>query len=274
MEELIREKKSSDFRDALYKTVIVGLMSALVWWGNYFQFKIPNGGLITRIHLGNSMCVLAGLLFGRTIGGLASGIGAGLFDLLDPVFVVSAPYTFFSKFAMGFAAGHFKRSGEESKTKVIIASVIGQLVYIVLYLFKTYLSQRLLGEPVSVSLTKTGVNAITSSVNGVLSVVIAVPLYFALSKALSHTGMAKFIFEKQEKKGYLNPLTAFLTAFAVTATAIFGINLANMNKQKAAQTEKEAAYEQKIEDLQSQIDYLSDKLGVEIPAAENIETEE
>ncbi|MGN0636833.1 MAG: ECF transporter S component [Huintestinicola sp.] len=206
----------------LYSLVIVGLMAALVYAGNYLQIKIPNGTLVTRIHLGNSMCLLAGLLFGRLKGGLASGIGA----------------------------------------------VAGQLVYIVLYLLKTFISQLLLGEPASVALKLTSVNAITSTINGVLACVIAIPLYFALSKALSHTGIASFITEKEESKGWLNPLTALLTAFAVVVTALYTINLANTHKLEKKQAEKEAAYAAQIDDLQYQIDYLKSYLDVEIPERE------
>ena len=42
-------------RKTLYRIIIVGLMAALVYAGNYLQIKIPNGVLVTRIHLGNSM---------------------------------------------------------------------------------------------------------------------------------------------------------------------------------------------------------------------------
>ena len=42
--------------------IAVGLMAALCFVGNYIQIKIPNGVLITRVHLGNSMCLLAGKL--------------------------------------------------------------------------------------------------------------------------------------------------------------------------------------------------------------------
>lgn len=250
----------------LYSLVIVGLMAALVYAGNYLQIKIPNGALVTRIHLGNSMCLLAGLLFGRLKGGLASGIGAALYDLFDPVYIVSAPYTFFSKFAMGFTAGHLRKHGVSSeKTSVILGAVVGQLVYIVLYLLKTFISQLLLGEPVSVALKLTSVNALTSTVNGVLACVIAIPLYFALSKALAHTGIASFITEKEEKKGWLNPLTAGLTVFAVIVTALYTISLANTNKLEKKQAEKEAAYVAQIEDLQYQIDFLKSELNIEIP---------
>lgn len=258
--------KASSGRRKLYSIIIVGLMAALVYVGNYLQIKIPNGALVTRIHLGNSMCLLAGLLFGRLKGGLASGIGAGLYDLFDPVYIVSAPYTFFSKFAMGFTAGHIRKHGPANEKKaVIVGAIVGQLVYIVLYLLKTFISQILLGEPVAVALKLTGVNALTSTVNGVLACVIAIPLYFALSKALAHTGIAEFITEKEEKKGWFNPLTAGLTIFAIVVTTLYTIDLANTNKVEKKQAEKEAAYAAQIDDLQYQIDYLTSELGIEIP---------
>ena len=258
--------KASSGRRKLYSIIIVGLMAALVYVGNYLQIKIPNGALVTRIHLGNSMCLLAGLLFGRLKGGLASGIGAGLYDLFDPVYIVSAPYTFFSKFAMGFTAGHIRKHGPANEKKaVIVGAIVGQLVYIVLYLLKTFISQILLGEPVAVALKLTGVNALTSTVNGVLACVIAVPLYFALSKALAHTGIAEFITEREEKKGWFNPLTAGLTIFAIVVTTLYTIDLANTNKVEKKQAEKEAAYAAQIDDLQYQINYLTSELGIEIP---------
>lgn len=258
--------KASSERRKLYSIIIVGLMAALVYVGNYLQIKIPNGALVTRIHLGNSMCLLAGLLFGRLKGGLASGIGAGLYDLFDPVYIVSAPYTFFSKFAMGFTAGHIRKHGPANEKKaVIVGAIVGQLVYIALYLLKTFISQILLGEPVAVALKLTGVNALTSTINGVLACVIAVPLYFALSKALVHTGIAEFITEKEEKKGWFNPLTAGLTIFAIVVTTLYTIDLANTNKVEKKQAEKEAAYAAQIDDLQYQINYLTSELGIEIP---------
>lgn len=258
--------KASSGRRKLYSIIIVGLMAALVYVGNYLQIKIPNGALVTRIHLGNSMCLLAGLLFGRLKGGLASGIGAGLYDLFDPVYIVSAPYTFFSKFAMGFTAGHIRKHGPANEKKAVIAgAVVGQLVYIVLYLLKTFISQILLGEPASVALKLTGVNALTSTINGILACVIAIPLYFALSKALAHTGIAEFITEKEEKKGWFNPLTAGLTVFAIIVTTLYTIDLANTKKVEKKQAEKEAAYAAQIDDLRYRVDYLATELGIEIP---------
>lgn len=249
----------------LLTLVYVGLMAALVFAGNYLQIKIPNGVLLTRIHLGNSMCLLAGLLFGGMRGGLASGLGAALFDLFDPAYVVSAPYTFISKFAMGFTAGHLAKRSGNGRNDIAAAAAVGQLVYIVLYLLKTFLGQVMLGEPTALALKTTGINALTSSVNAVLSCIVAVPLYFALSKALAHTAAGALIAEKPQKHDWFNPLTTGLTVFAIAAAVIFGIDLANTNKEKKRLEEANQVYSDRLDELQYQVDYLSGQLGIEIP---------
>ncbi len=256
----------------LYSMVVVGLMAALVYAGNYMQIKIPNGTLITRIHLGNSMCLLAGLLFGRMRGGLSSGIGAMFFDLFDPAFVTSAPFTFINKFAMGFVAGHAAKRGDDSKSNIVLAAVLGQLTYTVLYLIKTFVGQLMLGEPMEVALKSTGINAVTSTVNAVISCIVAVPLYFALQKALAHSSVNMLIEEKPVKNDWFNPLTTGLTVFALAAAMLFGIDLANTNKEKKKLEAQKEAYEQQIDDLSYKIEYLSAQMNISIPERPEEET--
>lgn len=270
-EAQLMAKTMTKEKHSLYRLITIGLMAALVFAGNYLQIKIPNGVLVTRIHLGNSMCLLAGLLFGGLSGGLASGIGAGLYDLFDPVYIVSAPYTFISKFAMGFTAGILRNNNE--KVRVTVAAAVGQLVYIFLYLLKTYLTIIILGGTNEAAWAAVGTNAITSSINGVLAVIIAVPLYFLLRTALKQTTIYRLIAEndadeKKEKKGWFNPLTTVLTIFAIVVTLVFTIDLAATNKKKAAEEKKEQAYIQQIEALENKIDNLYTQLGIEIPVEE------
>ncbi len=185
----------SQKRKTLYRIITVGLMAALVYVGNYLQIKIPNGALVTRIHLGNSMCLLAGLLFGGVSGGLSSGVGAALYDLFDPAYITSAPFTFINKFAMGFTAGLLNRAkiGNEL-ARASLAAAAGQIVYIILYLIKTYFKMILVMDSTAeAAWTAVGTNAVTSLINGALAVVISVPLYFALKKALKHTEIAPLI---------------------------------------------------------------------------------
>lgn len=255
----------------LLKMISVGLMAALVFVGNYMQFKIPVSiGDVTRIHLGNSMCLLAGLLFGPGIGGLASGIGAGLFDLFDPIYIVSAPYTFCSKFAMGFLAGYLNRrlAGEERKYRplgVVIAGVAGQLVYIFLYLFKSYVTLRLVGTESHAALLAVIPKIATSGVNAVAAVLISVPLFFALKKALSHTGFYGIITGKKESKGYWNPVTALLAAYCCVITLVFSLYLSSTTKLQSAQEEKEAAISQQLADYESKLNYLAEQLNITLP---------
>lgn len=182
--------KNENSKKALLSLVTVGLMSALVYVGNYLSIPLPNEA---RVHLGNSLCLLAGLLFGGLKGGLSSGIGASLYDLFSPVYFTSAPYTFFSKFAMGFTAGLLRTRIKNEKVGVIIAAVVGQIVYIILYLGKKIVGQLMLGAPLSTAIAAVSVNAASSAVNGILACIISVPLYFALSAALKHTGFAKLM---------------------------------------------------------------------------------
>lgn len=266
MEQISAIRKTESTK-TLYRIIITALMAALVYVGNYLQIPIPNGVLLTRIHLGNSMCLLAGLLFGPLCGGLASGIGAGLYDLFSPVYIVSAPYTFVSKFAMGMTAGLLRTDND--KKRVTVAAIVGQLVYIVLYLFKSYITIIILGGTSSEAWAAVGLNALTSAVNAALAVVIAVPLYFLLREALKRTGVFEFIrsgdrTEKRENK-YFNPVTACLTVFAVIVTLLYTINLAATNKIKAAEEAKEAAYMERIDALNSDIDALYAELGMERP---------
>ena len=92
-------KKKFTVRDL----AMVGVMAAIVFIGNQIQLpKIPTPLGPTRIHIGNVMCILAGLLFGGVQGGLAAGIGGALYDLMDPFYAKEFWITFILKFVMGW----------------------------------------------------------------------------------------------------------------------------------------------------------------------------
>ncbi len=212
-------------KNYLYTIVSVALMAALVYVGNYLQIKIPNGVLVTRIHLGNSMCLLAGLLFGGKRGGLSSGIGAALYDVFDPIYIFSAPYTFFSKFAMGWVCGKLnKREGKEFST-ALIAAIVGQLTYILLYIVKSFVTILIIGGTVETALIAASTNLVTSLINGTIAVLIAVPLYFVLKKALRTSGFRPLIDEKGESGKKTSLLTIAITAVIIAVIAFLAIRL-------------------------------------------------
>lgn len=254
---------TSQKRQNLYRMVAVGLMAALVYIGNFMEIRLNNE---TRVHLGNSMCLLAGLLFGGLNGGLSAGIGGALYDLFNPAYIMSAPYTFFSKFSMSWIAGKLNRTKASNElARTIIAAVLGQLTYIVLYLGKAFIEQLILGNPIETATSVMIAKAATSGINGALAVVISVPLYFALKKALYASGFKSMIEREPKKNGYFNPVTIALTVFAVIVTAGFTIRLSADKKIKKAEAEKEAAYQQQIDDLTYKLEYLYEQMGVEVP---------
>lgn len=177
------ENTSTQKKVNIYKIVAVGLMSALVFAGNFISIPLVNE---TRIHLGNALCLLSGLLFGGLSGGLSSGIGGALFDLTNPIYITSAPYTFFSKFAMGWSAGLINRSKIQNPlARALISAIVGQIVYIILYLGKSLVTQLIIGSTFKAAATIMLAKAVTSLINGGIAVVVSIPLYFAIKKAFS-----------------------------------------------------------------------------------------
>lgn len=90
-----------------YKLVLTALMAALCYVAfTFLKIPIPTfGGDYVALHIGNAFCVLAALLLGGVYGGLAGSLGMTIADLLDPVYITSAPKTFVLKFCMGLIAG-------------------------------------------------------------------------------------------------------------------------------------------------------------------------
>lgn len=260
-------------RRRLMTLVTVGMMAALVFAGNYMQIKIPVAlGDVTRVHLGNSMCLLAGMLFGPMTGGLASGIGAGLFDLLDPVYIVSAPYTFFSKFVMGFLAGLIARRAFQREKKgrtalLLCAAVTGQLAYIVLYLFKSFVTLLLLGNGAEAAAVAIVPKIATSGINALAAIVIALPLSAALHRALVRTGFS-VLMKAPEPKGWLNPVTGGLILFCAAAALVFFLYLSAGNSLREAEDEKFAAMQEQIDQLTEKVGSLSEQLGIPVPVGE------
>lgn len=171
--------------------VTVGILAAIVFVSNYLSIPIPiSVGDVTRIHLANGMCLLAGIIAGPIGGGLAAGIGSALYDIFDPIYITSAPFTFVFKFLMAFVAGHFAKRAPSPKSFIaILGSILGQLLYVALYLGKTYVTRILAGSApeaiVPELITKLGV----SLTNAAIAVVIASVLSVAVISALKKSGM-------------------------------------------------------------------------------------
>ena len=154
-------KISSHHKFTTREVAFIGMMSAIVFVSNYISFTIPLaiGGDITRVHVANAFCLLAGLSLGPVAGGLSAGIGSMMYDFTIPQFIAGSPFTFAFKFLMAYTAGCVvgKSKDKIAPARIITAGVLGQLCYIVLYIGKKFITYHFLhGEPLNVTLKVNG----------------------------------------------------------------------------------------------------------------------
>ncbi len=181
-------------KSKIHAIVYTALMAAIVYVLTLLY--VPLGE--SKVHFGNAASMLAGLILGPWFGGMASGIGAFFFDLTHGYGVLEALVTFASKFLMamtaGLVAGAYRQEGSVLQSKghlrVVLGCVAGGLVYIFLYMLKTYVKQRFVaGVPLegtwAVMLAKLPATAIN---NGFAAVVTPI-LYTALRPALNAIGV-------------------------------------------------------------------------------------
>jgi len=186
-----QSSNSNNSKFGLYDIVVIGLMAAVCFVTTYFlRIEIPTPAGPTNIKIGNVFCLLAGLLFGGWRGGLAAGIGSMFFDIVNPAYITSAPFTLVFFFMMGFVAGlvsHLGGRNGKSLAFNIIGALGGALSYFVLHISKSVIELLIAGSDFTAALVACSTKMITSGINvvtaTVLSVIIVIPLRLALEKA-------------------------------------------------------------------------------------------
>ena len=179
-------------RFTVYRVVLVAVFAALVFVGSVVSVPIPAAFGMTRIHLGNIFCLLSGFILGPVGGGLAAGIGSGLYDIVIYGDMLSAPFTLVFKGLMAVVCGLVAYAGQnkgENHKLNIAAGVSGSVTYIILYLAKSFAEGMLIGSAMGTVLTALATKAITSGINGVIAVAFAVPLCAAVKLALKKSGL-------------------------------------------------------------------------------------
>ena len=188
-------------RENLLKWTQTALLAALCFVSfTFLQIKIPMpGGDATSLHIGNAFCVLAALLLGGGYGGIAGAVGMTIADLLDPVYLVSAPKTFVLKLGIGLITGlvanRIAKIGESRDQKYIfkwsiLASVCGLAFNVVFdplvgYFYKMYI----LGQPQEMASVLAKWSTATTFVNAVVSVILVALLYRVLRPLLEKAGI-------------------------------------------------------------------------------------
>ena len=183
------------------KLMQTGLLAALCFVSfTFLQIKIPvPGGDATSLHVGNAFCVLAALLIGGWYGGLAGAIGMTISDLLDPVYMLGAPKTFILKLCIGLIVGlvahNYAKIGESNDKKYIakwsiIAAICGLAFNVIFdpivgYFYKQYI----LGQPQQMAAVLAKLNAVTTFINAVVSVILVGFIYNAVRPILTKSGL-------------------------------------------------------------------------------------
>ncbi len=180
-------------KSRLYGIVFCALMAAIVFVTTYFiKIDIPTPAGMTMIKVGNGMCLLAGLLFGGVYGGLAAGIGSMLFDLLDPRYAASAPFTLVFFFIMGAICGFISHAGGAKGQKTgrnIVAALCGAVTYWFLNIGKSIIVLIVAGSAPGPAIAANTAKMVTSGINVVIGVAIAVLLAIPVGSALRKAGI-------------------------------------------------------------------------------------
>lgn len=155
--------------------VITALLAAICFVATYLH--IPFGKAM--IHLGTTAIFISAMLFGGVKGGLAGGIGLGLFDLLGG-YVAYAPWTLAVKGLTGLVCGFISHIGRKNgglgKQTVfdILGCLAGGLVS---------LSGYFAADCVIYDIGVAYINAVASLSTTGIGIVIALPLGIALKQA-------------------------------------------------------------------------------------------
>lgn len=177
----------------LYKMIFTALMAAIVFVTTmFFKIPIPTPVGQTMVKVGNVFCLLSGMLLGPVYGGLASGIGSALYDLSDPVYAASAPFTFLFFFAMGCVCGliaHNRSTKVSGTRRNLIGAAAGSVTYIILYISKSIIVLIAAGSALPAAVLACSTKMIIALINAAIAVAVSVLLAAPLMTALRKNGL-------------------------------------------------------------------------------------
>lgn len=184
-----------------YKITLTALMAALCYVAfTFLKIPIPTmGGDYVALHIGNAFCVLAALLLGGGYGGVAGALGMTIADLLDPVYITSAPKTFLLKLCIGLIAGFIAHKvahitedhdGKYVFRWVLTASIVSLGFNVIMdpivgYFYKNYI----LGIQSDAALIMSTWAAGVTFINAVAGTVVTTVVYMAVRPVLKKAGL-------------------------------------------------------------------------------------
>lgn len=186
-------KKSTMFTTK--KIVLVALLAAMTTAGSALRIPVPAGiAGMSYFHLGNILCALSGILLGPWLGGLASGLGSAIYDLLNPAFAPDCWITFLTKGLYGLVAGLVLRTGSKpwGYGKALLATAAAALTYAVIYLAKGCLYDSMLigGLAFHVAFPAVALKLPATIFNATIAVICAPLLAVAIRTALKKSHLS------------------------------------------------------------------------------------
>lgn len=167
---------------------LTALLAALVAVTSGLRVQIPLPVGDTALHLGNILCLLSGLLLGPVYGGVAAGVGSALYDLTNPLYLTSAPFTLAFKFLMAAVAGLIAHRGARTGDRLgwnFLGCAAGSAAYTVLYVAKGFFTNLwFLRLPLEAAAVAVVPKLVVSLVNGLMAVAVAAPLALAVHGGL------------------------------------------------------------------------------------------
>ncbi len=184
-------------RFSVQKLALLGMMTALVFAGNYLRVIMPIAiGGKTSFTLANILCCMSGLVLGPA-GGLASGLGSALYDLTNPLYAAECWLTFLTKGAMGLVAGlTVKKALSEDKLtypKALTGAILGCVTYYILYFAKSVFYDGILleGLTLTVAVAVIPLKLPASIFNAAVAIIGAPVLTIAVRSALKRAGLGR-----------------------------------------------------------------------------------
>ena len=167
----------------------IALYSAFVVVSSKLEIRLND----TRIHLGNSMCLLSAFLLKPLHAGLASGLGSLIFDLLfyPSSFAFNLFFTFINKFILAFTCSFLFNKLKQKRINIllnlIISGFVGQISYIFLYLFKTFIEKYYFYNlNINAVFTEIIIKLSASIVNAIFAIILSTLLFLSLDKKIKY----------------------------------------------------------------------------------------
>lgn len=177
------------------RIVLTALLAALTAVSSALRIPVPAGiAGMSYFHLGNILCALSGILLGPWLGGLASGLGSAIYDLMNPAFAPDCWITFLTKGMYGLVAGLVAWSGKKpwGYSKALLATAAAAVAYAVVYLAKGcfYDSMLLGGLTFGVAFPAVALKLPATTFNAVIAIVCAPLLAVAIRTALKKSHLS------------------------------------------------------------------------------------